>query len=31
MMENHGYGQVVDNPNLPLINDLAAPREYSTN
>jgi hypothetical protein len=25
MVENHGYGQVVDNPNLPLINDLAAP------
>jgi len=24
MMENHGYGQVVGNPNCPFINDLAS-------
>ena len=24
MMENHGYSQVVNNPNTPFINDLSA-------
>jgi hypothetical protein len=23
MMENHGYGQVVNNPNMPFVNDMA--------
>ncbi len=31
MMENHGYGQVVGNPNLPFINDLAGLANTATN
>jgi hypothetical protein len=31
MMENHGYGQVVKNPNLPYINDLVNLANTATN
>jgi hypothetical protein len=31
MMENHGYGQVVNNPNQPYINDLANLANTATN
>jgi hypothetical protein len=31
MMENHGYGQVVNNPNTPFINDLAGLANTATN
>jgi hypothetical protein len=31
MMENHGYGQIVNNPNLPYINDLAGLANSATN
>jgi hypothetical protein len=31
VMENHGYGQVINNPNAPFINQLAKSTGYSTN
>jgi hypothetical protein len=31
MMENHGYGQIVNNPNAPFINQLAKSAGYATN
>ncbi len=31
MMENHGYGQVIDNPNAPYINHLAQTANLATN
>ena len=31
MMENHGYGQIVNNPNLPFTNSLAAVSNTATN
>lgn len=31
MMENHGYGQVVGNPNLPYINDMISLSNTATN
>jgi len=31
MMENHGYSQVVNNPNLPFTNDLAGLANTATN
>ncbi len=31
MMENHGYGQVVGNPNLPYINDMISLANTATN
>lgn len=31
MMENHGYGQVVANPNMPFVNDLIAVTNTATN
>ena len=31
MMENHGYGQVVNNPNLPFINDMVNLANTGTN
>ena len=31
MMENHGYSQIVGNPNAPFINQLAKSAGYSTN
>jgi len=31
MMENHGYSQVVNNPNLPFTNDLASQANVATN
>jgi hypothetical protein len=31
MMENHGYSQVVNNPNLPYINELATIANTATN
>jgi hypothetical protein len=31
MMENHGYGQIFNNPNAPFINQLAKSANYSTN
>ena len=31
MMENHGYGQVVNNPNMPYVNDLANLANMATN
>src|ERR1019366_6240096 len=31
MMENHGYGQVVGNPNLPYINDMVGLANTATN
>ena len=31
MMENHGYGQILNNPNAPFINQLAAKAHLATN
>ena len=31
MMENHGYGQIFNNPNAPFINQLAKSANYATN
>ena len=31
MMENHGYSQIVDNPNAPFINQLAKSANSATN
>ena len=31
MMENHGYSQIVNNPNAPFINQLARSANYATN
>src|SRR5580693_5635454 len=31
MMENHGYSQIVDNPNAPFINELAKSANLATN
>ncbi len=31
MMENHGYGQIVNNPNAPFINQLAKSANHATN
>ncbi|HUZ90778.1 MAG TPA: alkaline phosphatase family protein [Methylocella sp.] len=31
MMENHGYGQIIDNPNAPFINKLARSANLATN
>jgi hypothetical protein len=31
VMENHGYGQIFNNPNAPYINSLAASANYATN
>jgi len=31
MMENHGYGQIVNNPNAPFINQLASSANTATN
>jgi|HubBroStandDraft_2_1064218.scaffolds.fasta_scaffold05230_4 hypothetical protein len=31
MMENHGYGQILNNPNAPFINELAKSSGYATN
>jgi hypothetical protein len=31
VMENHGYGQIINNPNAPFINQLAKSTGYSTN
>jgi hypothetical protein len=31
MMENHGYGQVVGNPNMPYVNDLIGLTNTATN
>src|SRR5258708_25684818 len=31
VMENHGYGQIVDNPNAPFTNQLAKSANSSTN
>jgi phospholipase C len=31
MMENHGYGQVIGNPNMPFFNSYAASRNLATN
>jgi hypothetical protein len=31
MMENHGYGQILDNPNAPFINNLANSANLATN
>ncbi len=31
MMENHGYGQVVGNPNMPYVNDLIGLANTATN
>jgi phosphatidylinositol-3-phosphatase len=31
MMENHGYGQVLNNPNAPFINQLASKARLATN
>jgi hypothetical protein len=31
MMENHGYSQIVNNPNAPFINQLANSAGYATN
>ncbi len=31
MMENHGYGQIVNNPNLPFIDDMASLANTATN
>jgi hypothetical protein len=31
MMENHGYGQIINNPNAPFINELAKSSGYATN
>src|SRR5512146_2409272 len=31
MMENHGYGQIITNPNAPFINQLASSANSATN
>ena len=31
MMENHGYGQIINNPNAPFINSLAKSANLATN
>ena len=31
MMENHGYGQIIDNPNAPFINQYARSANLATN
>jgi phosphatidylinositol-3-phosphatase len=31
MMENHGYSQILDNPNAPFINQLARSTNLATN
>lgn len=31
MMENHGFGQIINNPNAPFINKLAASANLATN
>jgi phosphatidylinositol-3-phosphatase len=31
MMENHGYGQIVNNPNAPFVNQLAKSANMATN
>jgi hypothetical protein len=31
MMENHGYGQILNNPNAPFINQLASKAHLATN
>jgi phosphatidylinositol-3-phosphatase len=31
MMENHGYGQIINNPNAPFINELAKSSGYAKN
>jgi hypothetical protein len=31
VMENHGYAQIINNPNAPFINQLAKSTSYSTN
>jgi len=31
MMENHGYGQIINNPNLPFTNSMAALANTATN
>src|SRR5579862_5244451 len=31
MMENHGYGQIFNNPNAPFINQYAKSANYATN
>ncbi len=31
MMENHGYGQILNNPNAPFINELAGKANLATN
>ena len=31
MMENHGYGQIMNNPNAPFINELASKANLATN
>jgi len=31
MMENHGYGQIINNPNAPFINKLASSANLATN
>jgi hypothetical protein len=31
MMENHGYGQILNNPNAPFINELASKANLATN
>ncbi|MGB8322655.1 MAG: alkaline phosphatase family protein [Candidatus Acidiferrum sp.] len=31
MMENHGYGQILNNPDAPFINELAKSSGYATN
>ena len=31
MMENHGYGQILNNPNAPFINELARKANLATN
>ncbi len=31
MMENHGYGQIINNPNAPFINELAGKANLATN
>jgi hypothetical protein len=31
MMENHGYSQIIDNPNAPFVNELAKSANLATN
>ena len=31
MMENHGYGQILNNPNAPFINQMAKSANSATN